>query len=160
MDLKKTKLLLICCFLLYSIASLKAQNKEEDVLRIKEKNFDQEEITYYQNKEKNNTAPIKAHSHNFIIANNPFNLFFKGLMLVYQKAFSPQISAECIYETTCSNFSKKAISEFGLIKGIFLTADRLLRCNQATRANASPFSIIPNSGKIIDEPAKYRLKQP
>lgn len=61
---------------------------------------------------------------------NPISLFMASLMYSYQKIISPQISASCLYNPSCSAFSRQLISEYGLLKGSILTADRLMRCNR------------------------------
>lgn len=35
----------------------------------------------------------------------------------------------CRFYPTCSNYAKQAISEYGCIKGIYLSIKRILRCN-------------------------------
>ena len=47
----------------------------------------------------------------------------------YQKFISPYFSPRCKYYPTCSQYSIDAITEHGSIKGLFMTAWRLLRCN-------------------------------
>jgi len=61
---------------------------------------------------------------------NPFTLALAGLMYTYQSIISPQISASCMYNPSCSAFSKQLISRYGLFQGSILTADRLMRCNK------------------------------
>jgi putative component of membrane protein insertase Oxa1/YidC/SpoIIIJ protein YidD len=88
---------------------------------------------------------------------NPLFWFFDGSLTIYQKVLSPQISASCLYQQSCSRFSRAAISEFGIVKGIALTADRLSRCNRVAGSSINPFRIT-ESGKVYDLPAMYRLK--
>jgi len=55
----------------------------------------------------------------------------KILVLVikgYQKLLSPYFAPRCKYYPSCSTYTKLAISEFG-IKGFFMAAWRLIRCN-------------------------------
>jgi putative membrane protein insertion efficiency factor len=52
-----------------------------------------------------------------------------ALLTVYQQHISPLISADCIYDPSCSRFSRLSINKYGLIKGVLLTADRLTRCS-------------------------------
>jgi putative component of membrane protein insertase Oxa1/YidC/SpoIIIJ protein YidD len=80
-----------------------------------------------------------------------------SLMFIYQDVLSPQISAECPYEISCSNFGKAVIKRYGLIKGIALTAGRLMRCNKIGSVDIHPL-YIDAKGKIIDDPEQYRLK--
>jgi putative component of membrane protein insertase Oxa1/YidC/SpoIIIJ protein YidD len=103
----------------------------------------------------NTTAPIKSRRHNIAARYNPFALTATGLMLFYQHVVSPQISSSCIYTRSCSNFAKEAITEFGLIRGVLLAADRLLRCNRSCENDYPAYAFAP-SGRIIDEPSIYR----
>ncbi len=64
-------------------------------------------------------------------------------MYIYQNFISQHFSADCLFDPSCSDFSKKAVKEFGLIKGGLLTIDRLGRCNRiaATDLNLSMMNI-------------------
>ena len=58
------------------------------------------------------------------------------LILAYQYTISPDHGVMsrffkyrvCIYEPTCSEYSYQALEKYGLVKGSWLTAKRLLRC--------------------------------
>ena len=55
----------------------------------------------------------------------------KGSLLairLYQRAFSPFLPVSCRYEPTCSEYSHQAISQHGLIRGLWLSMRRLARC--------------------------------
>jgi len=54
---------------------------------------------------------------------------FIGLIRAYQKLISPFFAPRCKYYPSCSQYSIDAIRAYGSIKGIALTAWRLLRCN-------------------------------
>ena len=88
---------------------------------------------------------------------NPVSLIFSGSLFFYQKVISPQLQSRCPYEISCSAFSKASIEEFGIIKGIPLTADRLTRCTQFSVIDILPSQINPRSGQIIDDVSKYRI---
>jgi putative component of membrane protein insertase Oxa1/YidC/SpoIIIJ protein YidD len=94
-----------------------------------------------------------------LIKYNPINLTLGGLLYFYQKIVSPQLLTNCPYEISCSAFSKTSIQEFGFIKGIPLTADRLTRCTQFTLMDIFPSQINETNGKIIDNIDKYRLSR-
>ena len=47
----------------------------------------------------------------------------------YQKLISPYFAPRCKYYPTCSQYSIDAIREYGSIRGVFMTAWRLVRCN-------------------------------
>jgi putative membrane protein insertion efficiency factor len=105
----------------------------------------------------NTTTPIQTKHRNVLARYNPFSLTAAGLMLLYQHVVSPQVSSSCIYTRSCSNFAKEAIKEYGLIKGVFLAADRLMRCNRSCE-NDHPYYSFNADGKITDEPVIYRKK--
>ena len=47
----------------------------------------------------------------------------------YQKLISPYFAPRCKYYPTCSQYSIDAIREYGSIRGVFMMAWRLVRCN-------------------------------
>lgn len=71
------------------------------------------------------------------------------LFSFYQNHLSRQILNDCIYDHSCSQFSKDVFNHFGLLKGLMLTADRLTRCNRASHAEVSPFKI-NKEDKVVD----------
>lgn len=89
---------------------------------------------------------------------NPAYWLLNGALTGYQKVISPQISADCLYELSCSRFSRAAIHEFGIVKGIALTADRLSRCNRVAATSIELLRINPQTGRVVDVPAMYRVK--
>lgn len=52
-----------------------------------------------------------------------------GLIRLYQKFISSQDSPACNFVPSCSRFGMACIQEYGMVRGILLAADRLLRCN-------------------------------
>ncbi len=81
----------------------------------------------------------------------------RGIFRIYQNHISEQILNDCIYEHSCSNFSEGAIRHFGIIKGTFLTADRLMRCNRASALYIAPVRF-NNDNKIKDHWESYTFK--
>ena len=53
--------------------------------------------------------------------------FLIGLIKVYQLIPGPWHNS-CRHIPTCSQYGIEAISEYGSIKGVFLTVKRLLKC--------------------------------
>ena len=92
-----------------------------------------------------------------LIRYNPVSLTFGGLMYFYQAILSPQISAECPYEISCSNFGKACISKYGIVKGIALASGRIMRCTKIAAIDIHPL-YIGEKGMIIDNPEDYKLK--
>jgi uncharacterized protein len=89
---------------------------------------------------------------------NPAYWLLNGALTGYQKVISPQISADCLYELSCSRFSRTAIQEFGIAKGIALTADRLSRCNRVAATSIELLRINMQTGRVVDVPVMYRVK--
>ena len=55
----------------------------------------------------------------------------KGSLLaiqLYQRAISPFLPVACRYEPTCSEYSHQAISQHGIVRGLWLSVRRLARC--------------------------------
>lgn len=111
---------------------------------------------------------VEPHEHNvaFGITNrnpwyikyNPITLGFSTLMFGYQKWISPQISANCYYEPTCSRYSVLLYKDLGIIRGTLATADRLMRCDRISATTFHPISINPVDGKIHESVARYHFK--
>ena len=151
------KIILIIFFLQLVYSSSFCQNKHDDVTLLKNKNYSviTADNNYRENLHINNTKTLQLRHKGIFAKYNPFSLSAKLTMLVYQKLISPQMFRYCFYERSCSNFSKKAIEEVGLIKGIFLSADRILRCNTIAIEDITTFD---EAGFAIDEPSFYRKK--
>lgn len=88
---------------------------------------------------------------------NPLYWLLNGALTGYQKIISPQLSADCLYELSCSRFSRVAIQEFGIFKGIALSADRISRCNRVAATSIELIRISPQTGRVIDTPQMYRV---
>jgi len=48
---------------------------------------------------------------------------------IYQIGISSQDLPACVFHPSCSRFAMQAIQKYGIVKGILLSSDRLLRCN-------------------------------
>ncbi|GGH78624.1 putative component of membrane protein insertase Oxa1/YidC/SpoIIIJ protein YidD [Filimonas zeae] len=125
-----------------------------DIQKVKQAGFYTGE--HYYTRAGNDKKVLQTHSNNGLAAWNPVSLTLKGLMFVYQHVITQQLSASCPYEITCSNFSKTAIKEFGALKGILMSADRLMRCNRIALTEISPLSIDEHTGAITDDLNNYR----
>lgn len=47
----------------------------------------------------------------------------------YQRGVSPLLPDTCIYIPTCSQYAIEAIEKYGVVKGCWLGALRILRCH-------------------------------
>jgi putative membrane protein insertion efficiency factor len=52
-----------------------------------------------------------------------------ALLRGYQKFISPYFAPRCKYYPTCSQYSIDAIKQYGSLRGVAMTAWRLIRCN-------------------------------
>jgi putative membrane protein insertion efficiency factor len=52
-----------------------------------------------------------------------------GIIEVYRKAISPLFRPSCRFEPSCSLYACDAIREFGVIRGSWLAARRILKCH-------------------------------
>lgn len=143
------KTIFISLLLLFSSFAF-AQNKS-DIQLIKEQDFKDNSFNT-----KRKVSFLFTKSHNVLVRYNPLSLSFGGMMYVYQKFISAQIGANCPYEISCSAFSKQCIQKFGLIKGVALSADRLMRCTRLASADLKLSEISEETHAIIDQPISYQ----
>ena len=60
------------------------------------------------------------------------------LIVFYQKYISQYLGKNCIYTPTCSEYTKEAINEYGIIKGVYLGIKRILRCHPFHKGGYDP----------------------
>lgn len=87
---------------------------------------------------------------------NPVSLAYGGLLFVYQNGISQHFSADCLYNPSCSEFSKQAVKNYGLIKGGLLSFDRLNRCNRIAGADLRPSQFDNKNHRCSDPISKYK----
>lgn len=75
-----------------------------------------------------------------------------GLIRLYQKFISSQDSPTCSFSPSCSRFGMACIQEYGVLRGVLLTADRLIRCNGSQSRHYHKDSV---TGKYIDPVSDY-----
>ncbi|MCE2414589.1 membrane protein insertion efficiency factor YidD [Candidatus Poribacteria bacterium] len=75
-----------------------------------------------------------------------------GLIRLYQEFVSSQDGPTCNFHPTCSRFGMACIQEYGVLRGILLTADRLLRCNGSQAQHYHKDGV---TGKYIDPVSDY-----
>lgn len=61
-----------------------------------------------------------------------------ALIKGYKKAIAPFIPASCRYLPTCSEYALQAIEKYGAIKGGWMAAKRLARCNPFVEGGYDP----------------------
>lgn len=87
---------------------------------------------------------------------NPVSWLYGGLLFVYQNYISQHFSADCLYAPSCSEFSKRAVKKFGIIKGGLLTFDRLSRCNRIAATDLNPQALNRKNLRFDDDVDKYQ----
>lgn len=87
---------------------------------------------------------------------NPLSLMYGGSLYIYQNYFSQHLSASCLYHPSCSDFSKHAVNEFGLIKGTLLSFDRLNRCNRLAATDLHFKEADPKTHRFNDPVKSYK----
>jgi putative membrane protein insertion efficiency factor len=52
-----------------------------------------------------------------------------GLIRFYKVSFSSMFAGSCRFLPSCSDYAVEAVARFGVVRGSFLAARRLARCN-------------------------------
>ena len=91
-----------------------------------------------------------------IFNSNPVSLLYGGSLYVYQNFITQHFSASCLYNPSCSEFSKLAVKEFGIFKGGLLTFDRLNRCNRIAATDLDVGTIDLKTHRFNDSVIKYK----
>tara|TARA_A100001015_G_scaffold146730_1_gene162627 strand:+ start:296 stop:526 length:231 start_codon:yes stop_codon:yes gene_type:complete len=58
-----------------------------------------------------------------------FKNFFIKLIKLYQFTISPLIGTNCRFVPSCSNYAIQSIEEKGVVKGIYFSLRRVLKCH-------------------------------
>jgi uncharacterized protein len=101
---------------------------------------------------------MQSRSNNILVKYNPVRLGFGAMMYFYQSIISPQLPSQCLYHPSCSQFSKGLIYEFGLVKGVFTTSDRLMRCNRLSALDIHPLQIDEKIQRVTETIDIYKTK--
>jgi len=80
-------------------------------------------------------------------------LVLRSLYVGYRSLLASQDIKACAFSPSCSRFSEQAVARYGLLEGVLLSADRLLRDHPLT---AGHYPTDPENGRLLDEPAHYR----
>lgn len=142
------KFILIIVFVFFNIIG-NAQIENSDLLLIKQK--DALPISKLYVRPYSNLNKSKWQTY------NPINLTFSGLMFFYQNVISSQVNAQCLFSPSCSEFAKASIKKYGLIKGMFLAADRVQKCNRITALDLD-FNKLNSQNRFPDSVDDYGCK--
>ena len=64
--------------------------------------------------------------------------FFIGMINFYRKYISPLKKPCCRFTPTCSEYALEALKKYGVIKGLYLSVKRILRCNPFCKGGYDP----------------------
>ncbi len=53
-----------------------------------------------------------------------------ALIQLYQRGAPSRLRRTCRFEPSCSNYAILALEKFGVIKGVYAAAHRILRCRR------------------------------
>jgi putative membrane protein insertion efficiency factor len=86
-------------------------------------------------------AALETETSCFKIAGIAFIRFYQGTL-------SEKTGTRCVFYPSCSRFGVFAVKKYGVIKGILMSTDRILRCNPW----ADGYETEKESGLFIDPP--------
>jgi putative membrane protein insertion efficiency factor len=69
------------------------------------------------------------------------------LLQLYQISLSPLLGPVCRFEPSCSRYAAEALEKFGLMRGSWLAARRVVRCHPLGESGYDP---VP--GRVGDGP--------
>ncbi len=64
--------------------------------------------------------------------------FVTSAIRFYQRQISPLSPPRCRYLPTCSEYALEAVEKYGAVKGSWLAAKRILRCNPFHKGGYDP----------------------
>jgi uncharacterized protein len=148
---------IVLLLLLLSVASgVLAQAPAFDKQLLADRDFDNSVALSQYRRPGNSDRALQFRRQSWLAKYNPVSLVLKGALLGYQRLMSQQLARSCPYQITCSNFSKQAIEQYGIVKGVFLSADRIMRCNRIGLLDVPAIDISPTDGSIIDSLSRYQ----
>ena len=63
---------------------------------------------------------------------------FITLIRLYRIFISPLLGSNCRHTPTCSEYGIIALKKYGVFKGTFLTAKRIIKCNSLFKGGYDP----------------------
>jgi len=64
--------------------------------------------------------------------------FILLLLKQYKNKISPLLPRACRFYPSCSCYAYQAIEKYGIIKGFFLSFNRIIRCNPFNKGGYDP----------------------
>jgi hypothetical protein len=60
------------------------------------------------------------------------------ILRTYKRWLSPLLPVSCRYVPTCSEYAMEAVERYGILRGGFMAAGRLLRCHPFVKGGYDP----------------------
>jgi putative membrane protein insertion efficiency factor len=60
------------------------------------------------------------------------------LITAYQKLLSPMLPSTCRFYPSCSEYAKRAIQKYGIVRGGWLALKRIARCHPGNPGGLDP----------------------
>lgn len=88
---------------------------------------------------------------------SPVRFVIRGTIHLYRTYVSPIDGPRCGFTPSCSAFARQAVVEYGTLRGVIMTADRLTRCN-IFKEPGPDYHLLPN-GKLFDPVSAHTLTE-
>jgi putative membrane protein insertion efficiency factor len=75
------------------------------------------------------TCKVKQKEGKGFAVTSLFTWPFRFLIKCYQVLISPMLGQNCRFHPTCSCYAQQALEQHGLIKGTWLSVQRIIKCN-------------------------------
>lgn len=84
-----------------------------------------------------------------------------ALIHAYRYLASPWVGNQCRFYPTCSHYAEEAIDHYGLAKGSYLTAKRLLKCHPWHEGGVDfvPGTVVDQESPSDPNNSKHSLKR-
>ena len=69
----------------------------------------------------------------------------------YKRWISPALPPSCRYVPTCSEYAMEAVERYGTLRGLAMTAGRLLRCHPFAKGGLDP--VVKDGGRACRGPS-------
>ena len=76
---------------------------------------------------------------------------FIGIIKLYQILISPLLGPNCRFHPTCSHYAIEAIARHGVLKGVYLSVRRLIKCQPLHEGGFDPVPEKKDKQSHIDE---------
>ncbi|MCR4440163.1 MAG: membrane protein insertion efficiency factor YidD [bacterium] len=63
-----------------------------------------------------------------------------ALIRLYRLVLSPLLGANCRFAPTCSRYTEQALLRYGVVRGLYLGARRILRCHPFSPGGYDPLT--------------------